>query len=266
MSAGGRSTTGSRASISRDPRPGTSPHAALGAAERLGEPVAQAHNHRSLAWSDTRLGRFEDSRSHLLRALELSAEVGDLIGQAATFHSLAVLADRQRHYAEALDHARQFLKLFKAAGSGVGVARGLNSLGWYHAQLGEYSEALDFCEQALNACQELESGHRRHLEAAIWDSFGFIHHRLGNHERAGCYYRQTLQRNRELGERLAEGETLSSLGDLHLSSGDPDSAREAWQEALDILSDLEHPSAAEVQEKLARRSAWTSLSRRIGSP
>ncbi|MFC3495717.1 tetratricopeptide repeat protein [Glycomyces rhizosphaerae] len=230
-------------------------HAALGAAERLGEPVAQAHNHRGLAWSDTRLGRFEDSRSHLMRALELSAEVGDLTGQAATYHSLAVLADQQRHYAEALDHTRQFLKLFKAAGSGVGVARGLNSLGWYHAQLGEYSEALDFCEQALNACQELESGHRRHLEAAIWDSFGFIHHRLGNHDRAGCYYRQTLHRNRELGERLAEGETLSSLGDLHLSSGDPDSAREAWQEALDILSDLEHPSAAEVREKLAHRSA-----------
>jgi tetratricopeptide (TPR) repeat protein len=225
--------------------------AALGAAERLDEPIAQAHTHRILAWSDTRLGRFEESHSQLLQALALYEAAGDLVGQAATYHSLADLAGRQGRHAEALDHSRRFLELFKAAGSRIGVARGLNSVGWFLAQLGEYPEALGFCEQALEACQELESRHRIAFEGGIWDSLGFIHHRLGCYEQARFDYRQALNHSREHGRRSEEGETLACLGDLHLSADDPQAAREAWQEALVILSELEHVRAAEIRGRLA---------------
>ncbi|MDN3242944.1 tetratricopeptide repeat protein [Glycomyces tritici] len=229
--------------------------AALGAAERLDEPVAQAHSHRLLAWSDTRLGRFADSRAHLMRALKLSGRAGDLVGQAATYNGLAILAGQQGDHAEALDHAWRFLKLFEAAGSGVGVARGLNAVGCYLAELGRYTEALGYCERSADACQGLDAGFRLPLEAHVWDSLGLVHHRLGDFEQARFHYQRALDRHRELRERLNEGETLAALGDLHRSAGDPDAARAAWREASVILADLEHVSAAEVQGKLAALDA-----------
>ncbi|GAA2272917.1 hypothetical protein GCM10009853_028410 [Glycomyces scopariae] len=230
-------------------------YAALDAAERMGEPAAQAHVHRMLSWSDTGLGRFEESRAHLVRALELSGRAEDPVGQASTYSSLAGLAGLQGRYAEARDHSRRFLELFEAAGSRIGVARGLLTLGFYEAQVGEYTEALGHCEQSLEVCQELEPGFRDTLEADIWSSLGLVHGRLGDHGRARSFYLRTLERNRELGEHLKVGETLAALGDLHHSAGDRDAARTAWREALDILTEHEHTTAAEVRANLAALDA-----------
>ena len=44
---------------------------------------------------------------------------------------------------------------------------------------------------------------------------------------------------------------LTHLGDTHHAAGDPDAARDAWQQALTILDDLDHPDAAQVRAKLA---------------
>jgi tetratricopeptide (TPR) repeat protein len=230
-------------------------HTALAAAARLGEPAAQAHSHRLLAWSNTRLGRFDDSRAHLDRSLELSIEAGDLVGQAATYNSLAVQAAQRRDYPEALDHARRFHDLFRAAGSEIGVARGLGVVGWCLARVGEYAEALGFCGRALEACKALESGVRSSMEADNWSSLAFIHHQLGDHERSRRYYRRALDRQRELGQHLREGETLDSLGDLHHATGDPDAARAAWQQALAIYAGLEYSDTSELRDKLAALDA-----------
>ncbi|MEU6246589.1 tetratricopeptide repeat protein [Glycomyces sp. NPDC047010] len=224
---------------------------ALAAAERLGSIAAQANTLRALAWSETRLGRFDESRAHLLRALELSAGTGDLIGRAATYHSLAGLAGQQGRHAEGLDHSRRVLELFTTAGSPVGIARGLNAVGWFHAQLGDYPEALDHCERALAAARGLEPGHRAPMEAMTWDSLGLIHFRLGNHDEARSYYLRALARDRELGEHLDAAHALTSLGDLHLASGHPAAACTAWQQALDTFTDLGHADTESVRAKLA---------------
>nr|BFF26584.1 hypothetical protein GCM10025732_45490 [Glycomyces mayteni] len=225
--------------------------AALGAAERIGDSAAQVHSHRVLAWSYTGLGRFEDSHAHLTQALRLAIATEDRIAQAAAHHGLANLAALQGHHDAALEHSRRFLELSTAQGSRIGVARALNAVGWYHAQLGEYKEAIEYCERALDACQAVDSDLRPHLEAAVSDSLGFIHHRLGRYERARSYYHLALARVREAGSRRGEGEVLSSLGELHLSAGDPDAAREALQQALEILTDIGHTGADDLRRRLA---------------
>jgi tetratricopeptide (TPR) repeat protein len=223
---------------------------ALSAAERIGHAAARAHSHRLLSWSYMLLGRFEESRTHLTRALRLFVEVGDRVAQASTHHSFANLAARQGHHAAALEHSRRFLELSESQGNRSNVARRLNAVGWYHAQLGEYAEALAYCEQALDASGEVEPELRTHLEASIWDSLGFINHRLGRYELARSDYHQALERFREAGSRLGEGDTLASLGDLHRSAGDAEAAREAWQEALEILLEIGQAGAADIRLKL----------------
>jgi hypothetical protein len=43
---------------------------------------------------------------------------------------------------------------------------------------------------------------------------------------------------------------LNRLGDVRLAAADPDAARTAWQRALAILADLDHPDADDVRAKL----------------
>ena len=80
-------------------------------------------------------------------------------------------------------------------------------------------------------------------QAATWDSLGYAHHHLGHHAQAITCYQQALDLFRDLGDRYDEADTLTHLGDTHHAAGDPDAARDAWQQALTILDELDHPDA-----------------------
>jgi hypothetical protein len=56
---------------------------------------------------------------------------------------------------------------------------------------------------------------------------------------------------RDLGYRYGEAFTLTNLGDTHHAAGHPHAARTAWQQALTILDQLDHPDAEQVRTKLA---------------
>jgi predicted negative regulator of RcsB-dependent stress response len=55
---------------------------------------------------------------------------------------------------------------------------------------------------------------------------------------------------RDLGIAYFTADTLTHLGDTYRQTGDIEAARNAWEEALSILSDLDHAHAADVQAKL----------------
>jgi len=56
---------------------------------------------------------------------------------------------------------------------------------------------------------------------------------------------------RDLGARFNQGDTLSHLADTLYAAGDLDTARTAWHQSLDILTELNHPDAEHVHGKLA---------------
>jgi hypothetical protein len=47
---------------------------------------------------------------------------------------------------------------------------------------------------------------------------------------------------RDLGERYNEATILGHLGDSQHAAGNPQAARDAYQQALSILEDLDHPT------------------------
>lgn len=53
-----------------------------------------------------------------------------------------------------------------------------------------------------------------------------------------------------MGNRYYEAGTLTHLGDTQHAAGDTVGARLAWQDALDIFTDLDRPDAKDVQVKL----------------
>ncbi|WP_408056007.1 tetratricopeptide repeat protein [Streptomyces luteolifulvus] len=125
------------------------------AAERLGDPCAQAHVHRSLARAATKLGRTEEARRRMERAVELFTAAGEVTACADSHRQLSWVAERHGDLEAALSHAQQALALQRAAGHSARTAAALNAVGWCHTLLGQHQQALDHCRDALTT-----HGHR----------------------------------------------------------------------------------------------------------
>lgn len=80
------------------------------------------------------------------------------------------------------------------------------------------------------------------------DSLGYIHHHLG--DRARACYQDAVDLFRDLSDRYNQASTLIRLGDTCNAASDPAPAHIAWQKALAILSELNHPDAELARAKL----------------
>ena len=72
----------------------------------------------------------------------------------------------------------------------------------------------------------------------------------GRYDQAVTCYEQALDLMRDLGDRYSQATTLTDLGGTHHTAGNLAAARGAWQQALTILEELDHPDAEAVRAKL----------------
>jgi DNA-binding SARP family transcriptional activator/tetratricopeptide (TPR) repeat protein len=227
----------------------TTQHTTLGAAQRLGDRDGQIRAHRSLGYVYTQLRAYAEAHTHYWQALDLARQLQDRIGEALTHRRFAWTLGEQDHDQEALDHAQHALDLYRAAGHQIGQARALNDVGWFHARLSDHHKALAYCQQALHLQQQLGD---RYGEADTWDSLGYIQHHLRNHTQAITSYRRAIDLYHETNDPYSKADTLIRLADTHHTDGDRDAARNAWQQALAILTDIDHPDAAPIRDILHR--------------
>ena len=59
-----------------------------------------------------------------------------------------------------------------------------------------------------------------------------------------------LFRSAELGDLWGQAYCLIAVGDTHDHAGDVAGARETWQQALEMLGDLQHPDADRIRTRL----------------
>ncbi|WP_172899348.1 AfsR/SARP family transcriptional regulator [Micromonospora echinaurantiaca] len=207
----------------------------LRAAEHLGEPVAEAYTHRAIASVSTLLGDYEEAHRHFTEALDLYGRLDNLAGQAQTHHNIGFLWDCLDQPDRALDHVRRAQELFRAASHRWGEAESLNAAGWCEIRLGRHREALTHCLRAQGLHQHLGN---MDGEAHTWDTIGFARHHLGQQHSAILSYARAIDLFRELGDRFHEAKTLVRLGDAHHAAEESQAARDAWQQALNILTGL----------------------------
>lgn len=222
------------------------------AAARRSDRVGLAHIYRGIGTAYSRLGRADDSYRELDRALDLFGELDDPVAQANLHLVLGSVKSRsrdRRRLLEARDHSYRALELFTAADSTVGRARAMNNVGYTSALLGDHQAALDYSQASIELHRELGD---QHGLASAWDSVGLAQHNLGRSPEAIAAYRTALEMYTALGNRYFLATTYRQLGDAFLLDGSPDQAREAWEQALGILDDLDHPDAGRVREKLNR--------------
>ncbi|MCW7944354.1 hypothetical protein AAW14_20315 [Streptomyces hygroscopicus] len=221
--------------------------AALTAARRVSDRTGQAHAHQALGFAFVRLQRTQEARPHLERALELFTSLGDPLGQAKTHRLLALQDIRDGRYEAACGRHQLAYALYEGAGHLSGQASVLNELGWIHIMLGWFKQAVDYCARAITLHQE--SGDLMG-EAAAHDGLGYAHHCAGDHATAIDCYQRALVPGRRIGDRCLEASALGHLGEAERALGNTEAARAAWQAALSILEELDHPDARKVRDGL----------------
>ncbi len=101
----------------------------------------------------------------------------------------------------------------------------LNALGYTLAdRTDRYQEALGYLQRAVAILPE---------DAAVLDSLGWIHYRLGDYEKSLEYLRRAYERNQD-------AEIASHLSEVLWVTGREDEAREIWRSALEEDPESEH--------------------------
>jgi tetratricopeptide (TPR) repeat protein/transcriptional regulator with XRE-family HTH domain len=180
-------------------------------------------------------GSNQPAASHFRQTMALYREVGDLSGLAGAAGNLAGVEMREGRYGEAADHLRQALDLFGETGNRAGAGSALNNLGVVEERQGHYAEAASYHGQALDLLRE--TGNRA-SEAHALNYLGVIDQRQGRHREAAERQHQALALFRETGDRAGEAMALNGLGEAYLSSGRPEDARASHADALDLASQV----------------------------
>jgi tetratricopeptide (TPR) repeat protein len=223
-------------------------HIALGCSKRLGDLRGQAHAHRNLARAHLRQDQADLARKHLIQAVRLARRLGDQAAEAEARIRLSAVFEHEQRPHEALHSSLRALDLAESAGSPSLTAMACNNAGYLYARLGDCREALGYCQRAQQELAEL--GGPSTLEASVWDSLGYIHLNLGDHRQAIQNYLRAADLFRDLDARRRHARSLSNLGDAYRAAGDAHASRHAWEQALAILSDLNHSDADLVRTKL----------------
>jgi len=229
---------------------------ALEAAQRLGDPVAQAQVHYEVGYARCRLGEFDEADRSLRSAVRIATDSGDMASLALAHLGLCLVYDQQGRFAEALPHAQEALRLRSSLGDSAGTAYAENYVGWIYANLGQPAEALWHCKRAL--VLHRESGSRSGVADTL-DSIGFAHEALGEHDAAMDHYRQSVALFREIGDPRGEAAALIGFGDVQLAVGQPDDARRSWELALSLVTAMPGGDSEPVRGRLARLSAGGRL-------
>ncbi len=248
------------------PRDGEAPYRqALAIALELGDEWAEARVRDDLSQVEIRLGRYDETRALMERALDLHRAAGRPAYVAHMLTMLGSFFSLSGESQASLDRLYDALEINRKSGSPRAVAQTRLEIGATYLRVGDAELALDQYEQALPG---LEDAGRR---ARCLTEMGVCRLKLGDHEGARRRYEEALALYRTLENAIAEADTMIGLGDLERSQGNLEAARTAFAAALAAYTARGYPLGianaqcrlGEMQRRLGRtaeaRSAFTTV-------
>jgi tetratricopeptide (TPR) repeat protein len=206
----------------------------LGLSERTDEAIEHLDAILKGSQSDGSLVRIYIAKGELLRAARRYEEAMVVFntaleivpGNSDLLYSRALVAERLGR----IDMLEADIKFILK--TEPNNAHALNALGFTLAdQTDRYEEAYAYIKRAIEINPD---------DAAIIDSWGWIHYRMGDYDKAIALLRTALS-------RFDDAEIASHLGEVLWVSGNQDEARSIWQKAL-----KKSPDAPALQSVMQR--------------
>ncbi|MEU4568900.1 BTAD domain-containing putative transcriptional regulator [Micromonospora sp. NPDC023956] len=210
--------------------------AGVAAAERLGDPVAQARLLHDLAVAHFHRNRTDEATPLLRRSLEISEAAGDDEGRARALNQLGVLHGMAGEYDESAACFKRSLRLRRRLGDLRSCAATTGNIGMAYRLAGRHEEAVRFCRTAVRLARRSQAPE---IEANALGNLGEVQCLLGRYHSALRYLRRGLavagvpvnERNR--------GSMMGTLADACLGAGQVESAIRYAELAVEAMRQAE---------------------------
>ncbi len=181
------------------------------------------------------LGNEEQARNTYQQALYICQEQEDHSGEGSALNNLGWVCITQGQSKQAQKYYEQALSIFREIGNRIGEGATLNNLGRVYEDLGQREQAQEYYEQALGIFREERD---RKGEAWSLNNLGKVYRKLRQYEQSLQYLEQALHIRREI-DRRGEGRTLKNLGTVYEMLGNKQQAMQYYQQALNIAQEIE---------------------------
>jgi tetratricopeptide (TPR) repeat protein/transcriptional regulator with XRE-family HTH domain len=209
--------------------------AALLAARRAGDRLAEAGARNCLGDMQYLVGDYPAATASLTRALELYRGLGDRLGEASALNQLSVVQYQTDDYPAATASLTRALELYRDVGDRLGEASALNQLGVVQHLTGDYPAATAGLTRALELYRGLGD---RLGEADALNHLGVVQHLTGDYPAATANHEQAMDIFRGLGDRRGQASALGNLGIVQQATGDYPAAAASTEQAMELFRGL----------------------------
>jgi tetratricopeptide (TPR) repeat protein len=192
------------------------------------------------------VGRHAEALDYLNQALLIAQEIGDTRGRGIWLSNLGLVYDDLGQHNDAIELHRESVNVARIMHDQRGLVSRLSNLGNSYLAASTQSEALKCFHEVVALYKSLGEMQEAALRMGI---IGNIYSDLGRaapsefeaqfyFDFARDAYLDTLQMARDLGDRVAEGDLLTSLGNVYGNKGDLDQAINHFTAAYELFSTL----------------------------
>jgi tetratricopeptide (TPR) repeat protein len=221
---------------------------ALDAAERIGDLRRGGGVWNNLALLHLRTGDLARCRDALERSIEIGARCGDVVSAARGRVNLAKILIDLGDFAAAETSAREGLAEFEQLGTVPGVASALSNLAAAVCGQGRFEESAAIARRGVELSREAGA---RQQEYTLLATLAESLLGMGEAHKSRALYEEALELAEEEGDPISTADCLEALGDCVARLGDAVLARRHWERALGLYEESESPHAAPLRAKLA---------------
>jgi tetratricopeptide (TPR) repeat protein len=204
----------------------------LAALQQAGDTDAVSRTMNNLALVYESTGEYDKALELLDAALAMKIADGDSHGTAQTLNNIGNLHQARGANDLALEHYRRSLDALQRIGDRQGVAQALGNVGIAYAALGQHGLALENYEESVRLFRRMGA---EHGAALTLGDMANVYRERGDIPRALELYAESIAGKRSAGDDYGAALTLEDMGLAHVLRHDPDPARIAWSEAVDLF-------------------------------
>ncbi|MFW5415865.1 tetratricopeptide repeat protein [Nocardiopsis sp. CNT-189] len=217
---------------------------ALRLQERLSDPVALADTQMNLAGAFYRLGYHREATSLCEEALLKAQESGDQRTRAVIIANLGEIASYRLDDEQALRHYSRALGIVRELRDRWSEVAILSNSAQSHLKLGNIDIAQEYFRLAREDCTTYGSPG---ISVEIHLGQGEVELAHGRPQVAREYFTQALEEARQAGLRLEQGRALTALGYLLAAQGAVRGAKDRFELAERIFTELSIPEAGYIR-------------------
>jgi tetratricopeptide (TPR) repeat protein len=202
----------------------------------------------NLGNAEERQGRYQQAARHHQQAVALAQKLDDRFTGHAALINFGTVRMREGDLQQAVSCLSQGLDFCRETGDRYRQADALTRIGDVRLRQGLPQEACDLIQEALALYREISD---RSGEADALNSLGEALWAAGQHSRAYTSHTAACAIASDIGDRYQQARAHNGLAHAHNALARPVEAREHWEKALALYTQLGTPEADEVRAQLA---------------